>query len=679
MKTLVTFVILFLSAQFANAQWTLPKSFCLEMPGHAADGNGMIYGQLDWTDASHTAVKFTVTEGYAKNKVFQGPYNSTTKTANLEISNDSLFGTRSIAAGTNFTLDMTHTTLATINIYEHTSSTSPFFIGTSGRCTIDFNEHYCALMDDGHFTIQFGAESGGYVSGTISEYPTGFTETFNAVVSPGGLNLSWTSVIYPTVDFNLDFTLRGISGLVNFSGTPFNVAGMRDPIGGGGCSNINMYRYRYSDANMYYNIPTVSGDSIYVGTSEGSNWRKTSNNYFARINAKTMREQWIWDLSGEEVRGGSVVDPTGNYVYFVTEEGRTQDTTGWEPTGDHTASKLYLYKLSNPTSGTPTLEWKKEIAASRTTPDTYTIKSSGQYTPVVRSNGDVFVGGENLNGYDSTGAILAGFPYTTPYCPTGSGSEVRGAPLLYRDSSSTDYLIFVSQCGMHSLEIDHATENWYIAPGTNQYLSSPQFGKNSSGVNDSVYVALGTGLYCVDPSNGHTCSSWPGSPWPTTCTISGISGEIRSSPVIDSSGNVYFGTKNNNSSKIYKMDPTSCSTGTPDWSYSINNDVYSTGVLTDAGEFVVTNETSNTSDGNINFYDTTTGAISQSLYLHGDHSWGGTLKIYTNSTDSTHHLIGTSNDGGNFQSGMIWSITIPDDYDSTAKSSSFRGLSGDGL
>jgi hypothetical protein len=108
-----------------------------------------------------------------------------------------------------------------------------------------------------------------------------------------------------------------------------------------------------------------------------------------------------------------------------------QNKTVWEPEGDHSATKVYLYKLSNPTGGTPIFQWKREIAASRTTPDTYTVQSTGQYTPVVRSNGDVFVGGEKMNGFNSSGTPLSRFPYATPYCPPFV-QEARSSPLIIR-------------------------------------------------------------------------------------------------------------------------------------------------------------------------------------------------------------------------------------------------------
>lgn len=650
----------------------LPQSFCFEMPGNPSDGNGAIYGQLDWTDGTMTAVKLTFTEGYIKGRVFQGAYDPVGKVATLEVSADTLFGTRAVAAGTNFTLDMGNATLATVVLYQHLGP-APFLVGTAGRCTIDFNEHYCALIDDGQFTIDFAAESGGKVSGTIVEYPSGpFTDTFTATVSTGGLKLSGHFDSNPGIGFDLDFTIRGMTGAVDFMGTPFAVAGARDPIGGGGCSNINLFRYRSSKANMYYNIPTIVDDSIYIGSSEGFKWKKTSSNYFVRLSAQTMRKMWYWDLGAAEVRGAAVLDPTGSYVYFVTEEGRVQDTSGSEPVGDHTNTKLYLYKLSNPTAGSPTFQWKREIAASRTTPDAYTIQSVGQYTPVVRANGDVFVGGEKLNGFDPSGTPLSGFPYSTPYCPSGTSKEVRSSPLIYTTSTSRDYVIFVSHCGMHALDLSTVSEQWYVAPGLGQYTGSPQFGK-TSGINNSVYVALGLKLFCVNPENGQTCSGWPGSPWPLSCNVNGVAGEIRSSPIVDAAGSVYFGTKNDTNSKVYKMSPSGCATGTPDWVYNINNDVYPTGVLTEAGEYVVGNETHYTTDGNLNFYDVATGTITRSLRLHGDHSWGGTLRIYHNSGDGTNHLIGTADDGGEFIPGIVFSITIPHNYDTTAKNPTFRG------
>jgi hypothetical protein len=665
---LLIFPFLF-AAHLAQA-WTLPKSYCLELPNVNNDGNGVIYGTLNWTDATHTAVRFNVTEGIIKGKSFQGPYDSATLTAQLENSGDWLFGTRTVANGTPWVLDMTDSDLSDIAIYSYDDLANPYFEGTQGRCTIDFEANYCAIVNNTQYDFAFDAEIGGMpptVTGTYTSYPGGAATSFTATVSQGGLKLTWTTG--PSQSFNLDFSLYGMAGSFKPSGTSYPVNGMRDPVGTSGCANIKVNGN--TPARIYYGTPTIEGDSIYVGTSSGSNHRRHNNNYFARINVDTMLTTWIYYLGNEEVRGSAVIDETGD-IYFVTESGRTLDMTIPVPQGSHSASTLFLYKISNPGSGTPTFKWKRPIGSAGSVP------SVGTFSPAVREDGLVYVGGDKIYGFLSNGTAISGFPYTSSACTTGF--SVKSSPFLYVSTTGTDLVIFHSSCGIHALNSNNGSEVWSFIPSYGsstpfEHASSPQLAR-VSGTIYGIYSALYQDLYCFNPEDGMACSSWPstGGGEPQACSISGLSDTFyRSSPIIDSAGNIYIGTKDNTgaSNGIYKI-PANCSTGTYEWKYDILADVYPTGVLTSGGHYIVGNETWSSPGGvTLQAYDTSTGAVAQSFFLNGDVSWNS-QRIYTDASGN-EYLIGALMDGTDFLPGLIYSIKINDGYDTSALNNTFRG------
>ncbi len=654
-----TFVLFFVLLGSSLAQaLPLPKSYCLDIPATLYDGSGVIYAELSSVPGT-ADLRLTFQEGLLKGTVMQGPYDSTALRATLGIASHPLLGTAT------FIVDMSAPGLSTITITGPTIS----FNGTEGRCTVDFAGNYCAQINNTHYDLAFGAETAGSVSGMIAPFPAGAATSFTATVSAGGLNLKWAGPGGDT--FKLEFTVRGLAGYRFSASGTYPVRGMRDPVGSAGCANVRVNGS--SPSFFYYGTPTIVGNYIYVGSSGGFKHEVTTTNYFAKIDANAMNTVWVYGLGSNEVHGGAVLDSLGN-VYFVVHEGRRQDTSGPEPTGDNSHSQLYLYKISNPSGGTPVLQWKRPITALGVVQDVGTV------TPAIGADGTIYAGGDALYAFRADGGNL--FRFTSPAC---AGFNVYSAPVIYTHPVTSDRVIFHSKCGIHAVDASSALEVWNYIPSyppssAPQHLSSPQFGRYG-GTIYGVYSALYQNLYCFNPDNGKACAAWPGgAAWPAgpggfpaPCTVAGITttaARYRASPIVDSSGNIYIGTKDDATSKIYRVGA-SCSLTTPHWTVSTGADVYPTGVLTSSGLYIVGNESFTASRGTINAYDALTGALVKDYYLHGESTWAS-HRIHT-APSGDNFLIGTLYDGTKFLSGLVYSIRLGAGYSSSALNKTFRG------
>ncbi|MBT7878060.1 MAG: hypothetical protein HN738_08255 [Gammaproteobacteria bacterium] len=100
------------------------------------------------------------------------------------------------------------------------------------------------------------------------------------------------------------------------------------------------------------------------------------------------------------MRGSVVLGRCGN-VYFLKEEGREISfPEESEPEGDHSSSTLTLVKISNPRRDTPVLEWEYVIAEKGE------AHHMGHLTPAISKRGILYVGEDELNAVNSSGAEL---------------------------------------------------------------------------------------------------------------------------------------------------------------------------------------------------------------------------------------------------------------------------------
>jgi outer membrane protein assembly factor BamB len=167
----------------------------------------------------------------------------------------------------------------------------------------------------------------------------------------------------------------------------------------------------------------------------------------------------------------------------------------------------------------------------------------------------------------------------------------------------------------------------------------------------------------MDPA-GRACSS----AWEGGCEIPGISGDLRASPLVDASGNIYLGTKDNESSMFYKIDG-SCPT-TPAsrviWEVETHGDVYTTGVLLDNGHVVFGQEPGG-SGAALKALNMSDGSLEGYVDLTADMTWGS-LRMHEG------RLIGVADVAPQHWSGFMFSINLGGvRYEPGAENPTLRG------
>lgn len=495
--------------------------------------------------------------------------------------------------------------------------------------------NYCLRVGAENKLLEVVSESSGFVRGKLEVRP-GVTSTFLGRRDSTGLVLK---ISISGTAYVLEFGGNLISGRYRRSGRSYSIYGIRNPMTGVvGCDGIRLYSH--GSANFYYSTPTIVGQYAYVGTASGTNHRVARDNFFAKINLSTMTEVWRYNLGSREVRGSAVLDSKGA-IYFVTETGRTQQlVSGAEASGDHSKSRLKLMKLSNPDAKTPKVVWQRLIVGKRA------VYDLGQITPAISKSDVVVVGGRLVQAYRSNGKLLWKFS------PKSGTQEFYNSPLVNSktvfvnsDGGSSDSSP-AKPNGIYAIDIWSGSERWsYVPDSVSGYdgLSSPQFNRSRK----KIYTALRQTLYCFD-ERGTACSS----AWRDGCEIPGISGDLRASPLVDSSGNLYIGTKDNSDSVFYKINgkcPKSPAARVL-WKVKTNGDVYTTGVLLHRNRVVIGQEPDRRS-GVLKILDAADGSMEGYIDLTADMTWGS-LRAHGG------RLVGVANVATEFLGGFLFSIKL---------------------
>ncbi len=674
-----------LSVQFFSVhsygQVTLPKYYCMDISDTKMDGdgsptNGVNYAELNSVSSS-SDIKLTFLEGLIPGKKLQGPTDGTSTTpasnAFLGISNDELWGTASNSGSTDtrFILDMADPDLTDISLSDYQGNFK--MIGKEGPCDIDFNATYCAQINNFQFNIAMSESSTGVITGTVQKYPAGPISTFTGTLSSGGLKL--TAVTSASENLALEFSKTGVKGTYQAGTAPVRVVkGIRDPIGTAGCSNI---RINGEDGAYYYANPTIVGDSIYMGSGSGANHPLRSTNAIVKIHKTTMATQWRKNLGSGEVRGSLVLD-SSDKVYAVVQEGRTRDLTQWDPQGNFATATWKLFKFSNPAPpASPSVLWSRQILfASSNTP------SQGQITPaiatVTTSTGTeerIFVGGDKVRAYSTAGTER--WQYTGPTSCASTYYSV-GSPIITAGGT----LVVTSSCGIQGLNASTGAEVWSIGAtsSTGEFFGSPQFARSGSTVL-GVYIPFDDDLYCVDPDTGHNCSGWAGSAGttPVACDITPTSLEaapIRGGPLLDSSGNIFIGTKASSddlgADGMMKI-AANCTSITPMEEIVSGSDLYPTGVLNSNNQWIVANENRTTQYKTVNVFNLSVSppALVTSYDLEGDPGFPS-LRLFNDGAND-RLLVPTEGGSPGFIPGALYSILQSYNYDTSAQNSTARG------
>jgi len=143
--------------------------------------------------------------------------------------------------------------------------------------------------------------------------------------------------------------------------------------------------------------------------------------------------------------------------------------------------------------------------------------------------------------------------------------------------------------------------------------------------------------------------------------------QAASAPLVDSNGDIYMGTKDNDDSKLYKINGT-CPALLVIWETDTNADVYTTGVLLDSGLVVIGTEPDETA-GILKAYSTTELEATMEDYfnLYADMTWGS-LRVHKG------RLIGVANVPTTILGAFMFSIDLAGaGYEHDAENATFRG------
>ena len=360
------------------------------------------YGAMSFAvttdDDADTAV-INVVAGYARGWRFEGTWDGESGIGSgaVVMSEDPLMGT----IGFDFEIASTGSSTEIEGTVEmEDGSAATLFTGVEGACTsveAPLEGDYCLKVGKKNISMKIIREiSGtGRIVGSLAS-PTGTVRPFSARRdSATGLILE---KITGAEQFKLEFAAGIVTGGYRYKGRTFAAYGIRNPTTTAtGCLGIMIYSGGTGD--FYYSTPTIVGHHAYVGTGGGSHHPLATDNYFAKVDLRDMREVWRYELGTAEVRGSAVLDRVGN-VYFVTEDGRDLAYVDVFPEGSHDESTLKLIKITNPSRGTPILEWEYEITASGETHD------MGYLTPAISKRGILYVGGDMMHAVEPDGDEL---------------------------------------------------------------------------------------------------------------------------------------------------------------------------------------------------------------------------------------------------------------------------------
>ena len=638
--------------------------YCTDL-SYFGDYGAMSFAVTTDDDADTAVVK--VVAGYARGWHFEGTWDGESGIGSgaVVMSEDPLMGT--------FGFDFEITSAGSSTEIEGTFETEDgtvetLFTGVEGACTsveAPLEGDYCLKVGKKNISMKIIREiSGtGRIVGNLAS-PTGTVRPFSARRdSATGLILEKTT---GAEQFKLEFAAGIVTGGYKYKGRTFATYGIRNPTTTAtGCLGIMIYSGGTGD--FYYATPTIVGHHAYVGTGGGSSHPMATDNYFAKVDLRDMREVWRYDLGTAEVRGSAVLDRKGR-VYFVVEEGRDLSFVDGFPEGSHSGSVLKLVKISNPARGVPELEWEYEITAEGET------HHMGHLTPAITSRGHIYVGGDALHAVRYDGEEL----WPSPFSPDGAGDlQIYNAPIIEEvdaklvffnvNDAGGDY----SADGIYAVNLISGEELWsytpdYTAPSTEyseddpapETYSSPQFNLDRT----KIYTALRDRIYCFDLT-GNACTT----DWEDGCEIPDISGAIRAAPLVDAAGDIYVGTKNNEDSKLYKIVGT-CPASPVIWEIDTNADVYTTGVILNTGIIVIGTEP-DFDAGILKAYSTTatTGTLEGFFDLDADMTWGS-LRMHKG------RLIGVANVATSILGGFMFSIdTAGARYEPGAQNPTFRG------
>ncbi len=259
----------------------------------------------------------------------------------------------------------------------------------------------------------------------------------------------------------------------------------------------SMMRLSWSSATTLSVIDGRKGD-----TSRQLKSSPAEDNYFLKLDAD-LNKVWDYPLHKSEVRGGATLDSEGN-VYFVVEEGKTED---WE---DLSPLRQHLVSLTNEGQ----LRWRKDITREAEL-------DGGMFNPAISTDNTIYVSCAKVYSFRMDGSRK----WEDPADQTND-VRARSSPVI--DDSGNMYLITAGF--MRSPVVfcfapnSQGTPKWAIDLRLDaECLSTPALSTDMS----RLYVACGNTIVCLRTENGS--QEWSHKP-------EGIEGSFRGSPAVDARG-----------------------------------------------------------------------------------------------------------------------------------------------
>lgn len=362
-----------------------------------------------------------------------------------------------------------------------------------------------------------------------------------------------------------------------------------------------------------YASPMLYNEHIYIGTSERIGYdnapaSQMKDNYFYKLDLD-LNVVWKYPLYKKMVTGGAVMDSEHN-LYFVVETLNDKDNANKK---ERIYSTVYFVSISQEGQ----FRWEKQISQI----DEYW--DHAYITPAISKDDIIYVGQDRFYAFNTDGDILSKYPSKSSLRITNYG----GAPIIDADgnvyfvspepiedtdakqekgqpgtdvirafkfSPNLEKLIWSTIMGNELMDNEGGTENGG-GHKTSGVESPPAFGAEGK----SLYGAVGCTISKVDTTTGQLL--WSIKP-------EGASGHFSASPVIDTEGNLYIGTKSNIESRFYAIS----SDGKQLWRTDIGSDLYNSPILTNQDTIYVGSETN--PKGKFHILDRKTGNIIESFF-----------------------------------------------------------------
>ncbi|MBD3408054.1 MAG: PQQ-binding-like beta-propeller repeat protein [Candidatus Lokiarchaeota archaeon] len=346
------------------------------------------------------------------------------------------------------------------------------------------------------------------------------------------------------------------------------------------------YLWTHKDETAFYDYSSPALDdegNLYVGTShkwyhEANGYSLADHYYVYCLSQETGEEVWKYDAGPKEIRGGPVLG-LNDMLYVVAE---AHDNDGFRTTDELIA--LYQNNGTEAWSQVITQEIYRDPAQSSAPPyDQQSGWSLAILEPAIDEENNVYVAGEKFwSFYGNNGTLRWSYE---------AGARCSSCTV------SRDLVLFAGR-PMYAMNKDTGTVNWTYGDSTHR-----NYRASISGDGDIIFGRNGYNLTSLDREGN---VNWE-------INLGTGPGGIRANPSIDNDGTIYVGTKNDDNSKLYAINPD----GSIKWECTESfRDLYCSPALADDGNLYICSE-----DSKLFIIDMETGVLESEVNLERDVTW----------------------------------------------------------